>query len=141
MIIEPERHIHLRIITSPAAARMVGFDVYRTAVPKDAVFPFVVYKRANTAREVALSAPLHLPVTSIQIASWAETPEQAGELGDEIRRLFHGYIGTLANATIQDMRLISEVEDFIDPIATGAQLPPAYEVRQLYSFRWQESDQ
>lgn len=141
MIVEPERHIHLRIITSPDAARLVGFNVYRTAVPKDASFPFVVYKRANTAREIALNTPLHLPVTSIQIAAWADTPELAGEVGDEIRRLFHGYIGTLANATIQDMRLISEVEDFLDPIASGAQLPLAYEVRQLYHFRWQESDQ
>lgn len=141
MIIEPERHIHLRIISSPATARLVGFNVYQIAVPKDATFPFVVYKRANTAREIALNAPLHLPVTSIQIAAWGTTPEMARELGDELRRMFHGYIGTLANATIQDMRLISEVDDFIDPIATGAQLPPAYEVRQLYHFRWQESDQ
>jgi len=141
MIVEPERHIHLRITTSPAAARLVGFRVYQIAVPKDAGFPFVVYKRANTSREVALNTPLHLPVTSIQIASWATSPEGARELGDEIRRLFHGYMGTLANATIQDMRLISEVDDFIDPTSVGAQLPPAYEVRQLYHFRWQESDQ
>lgn len=139
MIIEPERHIHLRLVTSPRVARLVGFNVYQIAVPKVATFPFVVYKRANTSREAALATPLYAPVTSIQIASWASTPEGARELGDEVRLLLDGHIGTLASVTIQDMRLISEVDDYIEPTVVGAQLPPAYEVRQLYQFRWNES--
>jgi hypothetical protein len=37
------------------------------------------------------------------------------------------------------MRLVSEVDDFLDPTAVGAQLPPAYEVRQLFQVRWSEA--
>lgn len=139
MIIEPERHIHLRLVSSPRVARLCGFNVFQIAVPREADFPFVVYKRANTSREAALSTPLYVPVTSIQIACWASTPEVARELGDEVRALLDGHIGTAANATIQDMRLISEVDDFLDPAVHGTQLPPAYEVRQMYQFRWQEA--
>lgn len=139
MIIEPERHIHLLLISSPRVARLVGFSVFQIGVPKSAEFPFVVYKRANTSREAALATPLYLPMTSLQVASWASSPEQARELGDEVRLLLDGHNGTLANATIQDMRLISEVDDFIDPTVSGAQLPPYYEVRQMYQFRWQEA--
>jgi hypothetical protein len=47
--------------------------------------------------------------------------------------------GTLAGVTIEDMRLVSETDDFLDPTTVGAQLPPAYEVRQLWQCRWQES--
>lgn len=139
MIIEPERHIHLRLVSSPRTARLCGFNVYQIAVPPGPVFPFVVYKRANTGREAALATPIYAPMTSIQIACWAYTPEVARELADEVRLLLDGHIGTLANATIQDMRLISEVDDFLDPTVQGSQLPPAYEVRQMYQFRWQEA--
>jgi hypothetical protein len=37
------------------------------------------------------------------------------------------------------MRLMSETDDFLDPTAVGAQLPPAYEVRQLFQIRWEEA--
>jgi hypothetical protein len=34
---------------------------------------------------------------------------------------------------------VSETDDYLDPAAVGAQLPPAYETRQLYQIRWTES--
>ena len=139
MIISPERNIHLRIISSPRVARLVGFNVYAVAVPKDAVFPFLVYRRASISRETSLSGPLYLPQVNFQIASWAKDYDSSRELGDEVRILLDGYSGTLANATIQDMRLISEVDDFLEPTVQGSQLPAAYEVRQLYQVRWQDA--
>lgn len=139
MIISPERHIHLRITSSPRVARLVGFNVYSIAVPKDAEFPLIVYKRANVARETALTGPLFRPMVSIQFGCWARDYDGARELADEVRLLLDGYIGTLANATIQDMRLISEVDDFLEPTVQGSQLPAAYEVRQMYQVRWQDA--
>ena len=67
MIIEPERHIHLRLVSSPSVARLCGFNVFQIAVPREAEFPFVVYKRANTSREASLPTPLYIPVTSLQM--------------------------------------------------------------------------
>lgn len=139
MIISPEKHVFQRLVTTPAVARLVGFQVYAIAVPKAAVLPFVIYKRANITRDPHLAGPMFQPVVTLQVASWGLTYDSARELGDEVRLALDGHIGTLAGVTIGDIRLVSEVDDFIDPTVVGAQLPPAYEVRQAYQIRWQEA--
>ena len=82
---------------------------------------------------------MFMPLVSLQISSWAMTYDSVRELAEAVRLSLDGHTGTLANATIQDMRLVSETDDFLDPTQIGAQLPPAYEVRQLYQIRWQEA--
>ena len=139
MIISPEKHIFQRLITTPEVAKLVGFQVYPVAVPKTAVLPFCVYKRNNITRESALAGPIYQPVVSLQIASWALNYDTARELGDEVRLALDGRTGTLSGVTISDIRLVSETDDYLDPAAVGAQLPPAYEVRQLFQIRWQEA--
>lgn len=140
MLISPEKHVYQKLIATPAVARIVGFQVYPIAVPKTgASLPFIVYKRANITRENALSGPLFVPVVGLQIASWALSYDAVRELADEVRLALDGHTGTMAAATIQDMRLVSETDDFLDPTVAGAQLPPAYEVRQLFQIRWNEA--
>jgi hypothetical protein len=140
MILSPERHIYQRLVTTPGVARLVGFQIYPVAVPKTATLPFVIYKRNNISRESSLSGPIFMPVVNLQIASWALYYDSARELADEVRLALDGRVATLAGVTIHDMRLVSETDDFLDPTAVGAQLPPAYEVRQLYQIRWTESE-
>jgi hypothetical protein len=138
MLLQPEKHIYQVLAGNPAVARRVGFRIYAVAVPKTD-FPFLVYKRANVARESTLTGPLYLPMVSIQVASWALTHDAARELADDVRLALDGRTGTLAGVTIEDMRLVSETDDFLDPTTVGSQMPPAYEVRQLWQARWQES--
>jgi hypothetical protein len=141
VILSPEKHVFQRLVTTPGVARVVGFQVFAVAVPNGATLPFCVYKRANVSREATLSGPLFLPVVSLQIASWATYYDAARELADEVRLALDGHTGTAAGVTISDMRLVSETDDFLDPTAVGAQLPPAYEVRQVYQIRWSESEE
>lgn len=138
MLLQAESHIYQVLAGNPSVARRVGFRIYAVAVPKTD-FPFLVYKRANIAREGTLGSPLYLPLMSIQIASWALTHDAARELADDVRLALDHRTGTLAGVRIEDMRLVSETDDFLDPTTVGAQLPPAYEVRQLWQCRWQES--
>jgi hypothetical protein len=138
-IVTPEKHVFQRLVTTPAVARLVGFQIYPIAVPKNATMPFCVYARKNIIREANLAGPSYVPVVSLQIASWALTYEGARELGDEVRLALDGHTGTLAGCTITDIRLVSETDDYLDPTGLGAQLPPAYEVRQLFQVRWQEA--
>jgi hypothetical protein len=138
MLLQPEKHVYQVLAGNPAVARRVGFRIYAVAVPKTD-FPFLVYKRANVARESSLTGPMYLPLMSIQIASWALTHDAARELADDVRLALDGRTGTLAGVTIEDMRLVSETDDFLDPTTVGSQMPPAYEVRQLWQARWQES--
>lgn len=140
MILTPEKHIWLNVVTNPRIARLIGFQFYSVAVPKSATFPFCVYKRPNVMRESTLAGPIFLPMVNLQIASWGSDYDAAREVADEVRLALDGQIGTLAGVTIHDMRLVSEVDDYIDPAATSSQLPPAYEVRQLYQIRWSESE-
>jgi hypothetical protein len=139
MIIKPEDYIYHRLTSTPGVARLVGFNVYPIAVPKAAGFPFIVYKRQNIIREASLAGPLFMPLLSIQVASWAMTHDAARVLGDEVRLALDGNTGSDMGVRIEDMRLVSETDDFLDPTAIGAELPPAYEVRQLYQIRWQEA--
>jgi hypothetical protein len=140
MLISPEKHVYQKLVSTPGVARIVGFQVYPIAVPKTgASLPFIVYKRSNIMRDVALGGPLFVPQVNLQIASWALSYDAVRELADEVRLALDGHTGTLAGATIQDMRLMSETDDFLDPTVAGAQLPPAYEVRQLFQIRWNEA--
>jgi hypothetical protein len=140
MLISPEKHVYQKLVSTPGVARIVGFQVYPIAVPKTgASLPFIVYKRSNITRDVALGGPLFVPVVGLQIASWALSYDAVRELADEVRLALDGHTGTMAGATIQDMRLVSETDDFLDPTVAGAQLPPAYEVRQLFQIRWNEA--
>lgn len=141
MLLKPEDYVYQKLVTSPGVARLVGFNVFPIAVPKGAGFPFIVYKRQNIIREAHLSGPMFLPLVSLQIAAWALNHDASRVLGDEVRLALDGATGTLAGVTIEDMRLVSETDDFLDPTTVGAQLPPAYEVRQLYQIRWQEATQ
>jgi hypothetical protein len=140
MILSPERHVYLRLATTPGVARMVGFQIYPIAVPKSgATMPLIAYRRVNIQRESALNGPMFQPVVSLQLSCWAMSYDSVRDLSDEVRLALDGHTGTLAGVTISDMRLVSEVDDYIDPTEVGAQLPPAYEVRQLYSIRWHEA--
>lgn len=140
MYLSPEKHVYLKLVTSPTVARLIGFQVYPIAVPNtNAEMPFLVYRRASIVRDHALPGPMFTPVVNLQIAAWARSYGAVRELAEEVRLVLDGHIGTLAGVTIQDMRLTSEVDDFLDPTVSGSQLPPAYEVRQLYQIRWQEA--
>ena len=140
MLISPEKHVRLHLTTTPRVARLIGFQCYPLAVPKtNAALPFVIYKRQNIVRESHLSGPNFMPLVILQVSCWAQYYDDARELGDEVRLALDGHTGTMAGATIEDMRLTAETDDFIDPVSIGSQLPPAYEVRQLYQIRWQEA--
>lgn len=140
MLILPEKHIYLRLITDADVARHVGFNVYPMAVPKTgASMPFLVYRRAGVSKEPNIPGLQFKPIISLQVSCWAPTYDLAHEVSYEVWKSLDGYTGTLASVTIESMRLVSEEDDYLDPIQASAQLPQAYEVRQLYQIRWSEA--
>lgn len=141
MIKQPENTIYLWLASHPPIAQTVGFRIFPTAVPSGIDFPFIVYKRANISRQHTLGGPLFMPEVNLQIASWALSYDAARQLADHVRLRLDHATGTDAGVTIHDMRLVSETDDYLDPTTVGAQLPPAYETRQLYQIRWSEATQ
>ena len=136
----PEIYINYRLNSEPEVVAMTGYRHYAIFVPKvGGELPFVVYARRNASGEDTLrDGPVGLPMTHVQISSWSEDPDEARRLGDAVRRTLDGRPGAVGDATIVDIRLVTEADDFVEPQGAGAQLPLAYEVRQLYQVRWQQ---
>lgn len=140
MLILPEKHIYLKLIADPDVARHVGFNVYPMAVPKTgASMPFLVYRRSGITKDPDIPGSQFKPNISLQVSCWAPTYDAAHEVSYEVWNSLDGHSGTLASVTIESIRLVSEVDDYLDPVQASAQLPQAYEVRQLYQVRWQEA--
>lgn len=140
-MVTPEVYIQHKLISAPAVAKVVGQDVFNVYVPKaDTTLPFVVYRRSSTGSTSVLSNdPLNLPLTQFVVSSWAEDLATARELGDAVREALNGAAGDLGGITIVSILLTNELDDFVDPTPAGAQLPLAYEVRQVYQIRWQRA--
>jgi len=119
MILAPEHAVYHWLATSTEVAARVGFNIYPVAVP--------------------LGGPMFMPEVNLQVASWALSHDSAKQLADYVRLTLDGRIGTAAGVTIHDIRLVSETDDYLDPVSVSAQLPPAYETRQLYQIRWSEA--
>ena len=136
----PEMFIYHRLNSDPQIVGKTDYRHYAIFVPKiGGDFPFVVYARKNTGGDDTLnSGPVGLPMTHIQVSAWAVDSSEAREIGDRIREALDGKPGDVADARIVDIRLVSETDDFVEPQGAGAQLPLAYEVRQLYQVRWQQ---
>lgn len=136
----PEAYISFKLLSSPEVASVIGDRAYNVFVPKaDMVMPFVVFRRGQSNNDSTLSAPgpLGMPMTTFFVSAWAETLGEARGLGDAVREALDGQIGTAAGVTVVSLSLTSEVDDYIDPAPAGAQLPLAYEVRQVFQVRWQ----
>lgn len=136
----PEIFVNHRLNSDPAIVALTGYRHYAIFVPKvGGELPFVVYARKNSQGDDNLQrGPVGLPLTHLQLSAWSEDPDEARRLGDLIRQALDGRPGTVGDATIVDIRLVSEADDFVEPQGAGAQLPLAYEVRQLYQVRWQQ---
>lgn len=138
---QPENYIAYRLMSDPVVVQHCGFRIFSMFVPKtDGDFPFVVYKRSNTARDTTIThhSAIGLPLLSIQVSTWATDADQARLVGDRVRMVLDGNTGDAAGCTITDIRLTSETDDFVEPTGAGAQMPLAYEVRQLFQIRWGE---
>lgn len=136
----PEIFVNHRLNSDPDIVSLTGYRHYAIFVPKvGGELPFVVYARKNSQGDDDLQhGPVGLPQTHLQLSSWSDDPGVARRLGDLVRRALDGRPGTVGDATIVDIRLVSEADDFVEPQGAGAQLPLAYEVRQLYQVRWQQ---
>lgn len=136
----PEAYVTLKLLSNPCVARLIGGRAFNVFVPKaGSSMPFVAFRRGVSSNENTLSGPgpIGLPTTTFFVSAWAEDLATARELGDEVRKTLDGAIGTAAGITVVSLQLTSEMDDYVDPTPAGAQLPLAYEVRQVYQVRWQ----
>ena len=133
----PEAVLRSALIGTPAVSSLIGTKVYPVIAPATATLPFVTWRRVAVRRQQTLSAPMGMPVTSVEFSIFGATYEQARDVADEMRSVLDGYGGTANNTEVKQTSLEQESDDFVT--LAGAELPPAYQITQQYDVWWQET--
>ena len=137
MLKSPEAVLRSAMLANSPVAALIGTRVYPVIAPSSASLPFVTWRRVSVRRQQTLSAPMGMPVTTIEYSIFGITYEQAREVADAMRAVLDGYGGTLNNTEVKQTSLEQESDDFVT--LAGAELPPAYQITQQYDVLWQET--
>lgn len=138
MMKSPEQVLMRQLTQSPGVARLVGVRVFPVLAPVSAPLPFVVYQRSQIDRNQTLAAPLGLPRVSVQFDLYAATYEEVRQLADSMRANLDGWTGSAYGVVVSQTSLESERDGFVQ--LDGSELPPVYQITQIYDVWWQETN-
>lgn len=79
------------IISDPTVGGLIGPRMYPMTLPQKPQFPAVTYQVISALRKPTMLHEDNLPLTRIQIDSWALTMYDAVQVDEAIRSLFHNY--------------------------------------------------
>lgn len=133
----PEAVLRAALVASTSVTTLVSARIYPVLAPATASLPFVTWRRTGVRRQQTLSAPMGMPITTVEYSIFGATYEQAREVADAMRSVLDGYGGTANNTEVKQTSLEQEADDFVT--LGGAELPPAYQITQQYDVHWQES--
>lgn len=139
----PEAVLRAALIANATFSALAGSKVFPIIAPdRDSTgtligLPFVTWRRVSIRRQQTLSAPMGMPVTSLEYNIYGATYEQAREVADVMRSVLDGYGGTVNNTEVKQTSLEQESDDFVS--LAGAELPRAYQITQQYDIFWTES--
>lgn len=138
MMKSPEQVLMRQLTQSPEVCRLAGLRVFPVLAPVSAALPFVVYQRSQIERRQALADPVGLPRVSVQFDVYAATYEETRQLADAMRVTLDGWTGSAYGVVISQTSLESERDGFVQ--LDGSELPPVYQVTQIYDVWWQENN-
>jgi hypothetical protein len=132
----PERVLLTALTSSTAVFSLIGARVKPLVVPTETPLPYVTWRRIGIQRTQTLGSPLGTPKLTLEYSIYGATYDQAREVADAMRVVLDGYGGTVDNTTVKQTSLENESDDFVS--LGGAELPPAYQITQVYDVIWQE---
>lgn len=132
----PEAVLAQQITGNAGLAALVGTRVYPVLAPATASLPFVTWRRSGIQRSQTLGAPMGLPRVSVEYGIYGTTYEQARDVADRMRAVLDGYGGTVLGCTVQQVSLENESDDFVT--LAGTDLPPVYQITQVFDIWWNE---
>ena len=121
MTVQPEEAIRAKILSGPAALRIVD-RCYPHKAPQNVTRPYVTYRRISGNPERHLLGPASLAPARIQVDSFAGTYAGAKALADDIRLSLDGVRGAeisvgSAICYVRSIALENDSDDFIEPQA------------------------
>ena len=132
----PEAVLRSALVANSTVNGLVGTRIYPLVAPTSAAMPFVTWRRMGIQRTQTLGNPLGTPKLTLEFAVYGSTYDQAREVADAMRVVLDGYGGSSDNTEVKQASLENESDDFVS--LGGAELPPAYQITQVYDVIWQE---
>jgi hypothetical protein len=132
----PETVLLSALTSSTSVYSLVAANIRPLVVESGTPMPFVTWKRMGIQRTQTLGSPLGTPKLTLQFDIYGTTYDQAREVADAMRVVLDGYGGTVNNTEVKQTSLENESDDFVS--LGGAEMPPAYQITQVYDVIWQE---
>lgn len=133
----PEAVLRSALVSNSAANTLLGGRIYPVLAPATATLPFVTWRRRGIQREQTLGNPMGVPRVSLEFAIYGTTYEAARDVADAMRGVLDGYGATVDNVVVRQVSLEDESDDFVT--LQGADMPPVYQITQVFDVWWQET--
>lgn len=110
--------LYVYLQSVPPLVALVADRVYPSRMPTGPVFPLVVYHRISTSgRELSHSGPDGLAVPRIQLDVWAQDPDTADAVAEELRIALHGHRGAMGDLEVGSVQIANDLD--ADEAETG----------------------
>lgn len=103
--------IYAHLQSRPGLVALVADRVYPRKMPRGAVFPLVLYSRVSTRRDATHSGPVGLAEPRIQLDVWAQDPDTADAVAEQVRLAFHGFRGQMGDIEVGSSMVVNEHDD------------------------------
>lgn len=80
------------IISDSAVSALIGSRFYPTALPQKPKLPAVTYQLISGTRRATMRHDDNLPAKRIQIDAWSPSADEAYDVAEAIREVFHYYV-------------------------------------------------
>ncbi len=111
-----EEAVYSRLSTFAGLTALVGAPpndrIYRVRLPQDVTLPAVRFAKVAVERIGAMGADPGLARARYQFSCWANDPDQARDVAEQIRAALQRWRGTEAGVVIQDSFFETEVDLF-----------------------------
>ena len=108
------------LVGDSGVTAIVSTRVFNGQVPQNTALDALSFSRITAQRSLAHHGPTAMTDSIFQISCWASSLLNAKNLAAAVRRLLHGFRGTVATVEIGIARVINEIDSF-DP-ETGVYL-------------------
>lgn len=103
--------IYAHLQSRAGLTALVADRVYPRKMPRTPVFPLVLYTRVGTARAASHSGPDGLAEPRIQFDVWAQDPDSADAVAEQLRLALNGFRGQMGDVEVGSSMVVNEHDD------------------------------
>lgn len=106
--------LYTHLQSRPPLTALVADRVYPRKMPRSPAFPLVLYTRISTRRSVTHSGPDGLAEPRMQFDVYAQNPDSADAVAEQLRLAIHGFRGSMGDLAVGSALVVNE-QDADDP--------------------------